>query len=223
MKATVVLDPQVAAAFLGVVSAALTADAVQKGRSLFADLVGEPVGAPHLELTDDGLHPDGLGSSPFDGEGVASRRTPLLTGGVLQGFLHNTYTAHKAGCESTGNAARGTYQAMPHVGPTNLVLGGRVTPVDDIVAGIERGVLVTNAVGVHSGANPVTGQFSVGISGLLIESGAITRPVREVTLAGDIVGMLKGVVALGDDARWIPTGSILTPSLAIEGVTIGGD
>jgi PmbA protein len=223
MKATVVLDPYVAASFLGVVSAALTADAVQKGRSLFADLVGEPVGAPLLELVDDGLHPDGLGSSPFDGEGVACRRTPLLSGGVLQGFLHNTYTAHKAGLESTGNASRGTYQAMPNVGPTNLVVGGQVTPVDEIVAGIERGVLVTNAVGVHSGANPVTGQFSVGISGLLIESGAVTRPVREVTLAGDIVGMLKGVVALGDDARWIPMGSILTPSLAIEGVTIGGD
>ena len=145
-----------------------------------------------------------------------------MAGGVLQGFLYDTYTARKAGRASTGNGLRGSYQALPGVHPTNLLVEGTATPVDEIVAGIGRGVLVTDAVGVHSGANPVSGEFSVGISGVLIESGRLTTPVREVTLAGDLLGMLRGVVATGDDARWVPGGSILTPSLVIEGMAIGG-
>jgi PmbA protein len=222
MQATVVLEPFVAAAFFGVLSAALTAEAVQKGRSLFAGREGQVVADTGFALADDGRHPDGLDSAPFDGEGTPSRRTPLVAGGVLQGFLYDTYTARKAGRASTGNGLRGSYQALPGVHPTNLLVEGTATPVDKIVAGIERGVLVTDAVGVHSGANPVSGEFSVGISGVLIESGRLTTPVREVTLAGDLLGMLREVVATGDDARWVPGGSILTPSLVIEGMAIGG-
>lgn len=222
MKATVVLDPFVAAGVIGVLSSALTADAVQKGRSLFAGREGEAVAAAAFSLTDDGRHPDGLDSAPFDGEGTPSQRTPLIEDGVLCGFLYDSYTARKAGGASTGNGLRGSYQGLPGVRPTNLLVEGATAPVDDLVAAIERGVLVTDAVGVHSGANPVSGEFSVGISGILIESGRLTTPVREVTLAGDLLGMLRGVVALGDDARWVPGGSILTPSLVIEGMAIGG-
>lgn len=223
MHATVVLDPFVAASFFGVVSSALAADAVQKGRSLFAGRVGQPVAGELLSLTDDGTHPEGLDSAPFDGEGTPTRRTPVITDGVLQGFLHDAYTAHREGCESTGNGSRGSYQAPPSVRPSNLLVEGPSTPVDDIVAAVERGVLVTAAVGVHSGANPVSGEFSVGISGVLIESGRLTTPVREVTLAGDIIGMLGRVVALGDDARWAPGGSVRTPSVALDGMAVGGE
>jgi PmbA protein len=221
-KGTVVLEPYTAAAVIGVLGSALTADAVQKGRSLFASLEGQAVAAELLDLADDGIHPEGLASAPFDGEGVPCRRTPIISGGTLQGFLYDTYTAHKAGRASTGNGGRGSYQSAPSVRPTNMVLGGRVTPVADVIAGIERGVLVTDVVGVHSGANPVSGEFSVGISGILIESGRLGRPLREVTLAGDIPGMLRGVVALGDDARWVPSGSVLTPTVAIEGMSVAG-
>ena len=222
MKATVVLDPFVSASFFGVLSSALTAEAVQKGRSLFAGRVGEEIAGTVVSLTDDGLHPDGLASAPFDGEGVACRRTPLIAQGVLQGFLYNTRAGHREGRSSTGNGVRGSYQTVPGVGPTNLVLAGPETPLAELIGAIDRGVLVTNAIGIHSGANPVSGEFSVGINGLLIESGKVTTPVREVTMAGDIVSMLRGIVALGDDARWVPMGSILTPSVAIEGVSIGG-
>lgn len=222
MKATVVLDPFVAASVIGVLSSALTADAVQKGRSLFAGREGQAVAAAAFSLTDDGRHPDGLDSAPFDGEGTPSRRTPLIADGVLRGFLYDTYTARKGGRASTGNGLRGSYQALPGVHPTNLLVEGEATPVDELVAAIERGVLVTDAVGVHSGANPVSGEFSVGISGVLIESGRLTTPVREVTLAGDMLAMLRGVAAVGDDARWVPGGSIMTPSLVIEGMAIGG-
>jgi PmbA protein len=222
MKAAVVLDPFVSADFFGVLSSALTADAVQKGRSLFAGREGQQVAGELLSLADDGVRPDGLDSAPFDGEGTPCRRTPLIEHGVLQGFLYDTYTARKAGRGSTGNGLRGSYSGLPGVHPTNLVIDGPVTPLADIIAGLQRGVLVTDAVGVHSGANPISGEFSVGISGVLIEDGRLTTPVREVTLAGDIIGMLKNVTALGDDARWVPGGSILTPSVVIEGMAIGG-
>jgi PmbA protein len=222
MRASVVLDPFVSAAFFGVLSSALTADAVQKGRSLFAGREGQRVAGDLLTLVDDGVRPDGLDSAPFDGEGTPCRRTPLVKGGVLQGFLYDTYTARKAGRSSTGNGLRGGYAGIPGVRPTNLVVDGPATPVADIVAGTERGVLVTDAVGVHSGANPISGEFSVGISGILIEGGRLTTPVREVTLAGHIIGMLKSVRALGDDARWVPGASILTPSVVIDGMAIGG-
>jgi len=222
MKAPVVLDPFVSAAFFGVLSSALTADAVQKGRSLFAGREGRQVAGEILELVDDGTLADGLDSAPFDGEGTPCRRTPLISGGVLQGFLYDTYTGCKAGRGSTGNGLRGSYSGLPGVRPTNLVVSGPVTPLADIVAGMERGVLVTDAVGVHSGANPISGEFSVGISGVLIEGGKLTTPVREVTLAGDIISMLTSVGALGDDARWVPGGSILTPSVVIDGMAIGG-
>jgi PmbA protein len=221
-KGTAVLEPYVAASVLNVLGSALTAEAVQKGRSLFARLEGTPVAAPIVTLLDDGTHPQGLASAPFDDEGTACRRTPLISAGVLQGFLYDVRTAHKAGRTSTGNGLRGSYQGLPSVRPTNLVLEGPATPVAQIVAGIERGVLVTDAVGVHSGANPVSGEFSVGISGILIENGRLTQPLREVTLSSDILSMLKGVMALGDDARWVPSGSVLVPSVTIEGMSIGG-
>lgn len=223
MKAPVVLDPFVSAAFFGVLSSALTADAVQKGRSLFAGREGRQVAGELLRLDDDGTRADGLDSAPFDGEGTPTRRTPLIgDGGVLQGFLYDTYTARKAGLSSTGNGLRGSYAGLPGVRPTNLVVGGPTTPLADIVAGIERGVLVTDAVGVHSGANPISGEFSVGIAGVLIEGGRLTTPVHEVTLAGDIISMLTGVRALGDDARWVPGGSVFTPSVLMDGLSISG-
>ena len=139
MKAPVILDPFVSAAFFGVLSSALTADAVQKNRSLFAGREGQQVAGELLELVDDGTLPDGLDSAPFDGEGVPSGRTPLITGGVLQGFLYDTYTARKAGRASTGNGMRGGYSSLPGVRPSNLVVTGPATPLDDIVAGLEQG------------------------------------------------------------------------------------
>lgn len=222
MKVPVVLDPFVAASFFGVLSSALTADAVQKNRSLFAGREGQRVASELLELVDDGTLEDGPDSAPFDGEGTPCRRTPLISGGVLQGFLYDTYTARKGGTASTGNGLRPSYAGVPFVAPTNLVVFGTTTPLQEILGGIEMGVLVTNAVGVHSGANPISGQFSVGINGILIEQGELTTPVREVTLAGDMISMLEQVRALGDDARWVPSGSIRTPSVLIEGMAIGG-
>ena len=222
---TVVFDREVAAAVLSVISQALSAEAVQKGRSLFAGRVGERVAAGQVRLVDDGLHPDGMASSPFDDEGVPHELTPLIEAGVLRGFLHNSYTARKEGgaTRSTGNASRGSYRSAPGVAPTNLVLDPGAGSLEDLFGRVGRGVYVVNISGLHSGANPVNGEFSVGATGHLIEAGDRGRPVREITIASDMLALLANVVDRADDARWIPMyGSVLTPSVAIADVTVSG-
>jgi PmbA protein len=222
---TVVLDREVAASLVGVVVQALSAEAVQRGRSLFAGKVGQKLAAPQFTLTDDGLHPDGMGSSPFDDEGMPRGRTPLFSDGVLQAYLHNSYTARKQGdgCRSTGNAARGSYRGVPRVSSSNLVLPAGAGGLEDLFERVGEGLYVVSVTGLHSGANPVSGEFSVGAVGHLIEAGRRGRPVREVTIASDILSLLGNVVDRAGDARWIPFGgSVLTPSLAIADVTVSG-
>lgn len=222
---TVVLDREVAASVLGVIAQALTAEAVQKGRSLFAGKVGRKVAAERFVLRDDGLHPEGMATSRFDDEGVPHRATPLVQNGVLQGFLHDSYTAAKEGAEtrSTGNATRGSYRGSPGVSPSNLVLTSGEGSLADLIARVGTGLYVGSITGLHSGANAVSGEFSVGATGIVIEDGCLGAPVRGVTLASDLESMLQNVIDLGGDARWIPFGgSVLTPSLAIADVTVAG-
>lgn len=222
---TVVLDREVAASVLGVIAQALTAEAVQKGRSLFAGKLGKKVAAERFDLWDDGLHPEGMATSPFDDEGVPHRATPLVQHGILQGFLHDTYTAAKDGAEirSTGNAARGSYRGSPGVSPSNLVVTSGEGDLADLIARVGTGLYVVNITGLHSGANAVSGEFSVGATGILIEDGCLGAPVRGVTIASDLESLLQNVTDLGGDTRWIPFGgSVLTPSVAIADVTVAG-
>ncbi|MHB9150953.1 MAG: TldD/PmbA family protein [Thermoleophilia bacterium] len=222
---TVVLDREAAAAVIGVAARALSADAVQKGRSLFAGRIGERLASDSFSLTDDGLHPDGMETSPFDDEGVPRGATPLVERGILKGFLHDTYTAARegAGARSTGNAHRGGYRASPQVSSSNLILSQGQGTLEELVARVGAGVYIVGITGLHSGANPVTGEFSVGAYGHMIEDGAIGPPVREITIASDLVSLLTNVSDSAGDARWIPFhGSILVPSLAIDDVTVAG-
>jgi PmbA protein len=223
MSCPVVMDPFVTASLFSVIGSMLSAEAVQKHRSMFAGSEGKPVASDMVELVDDGLHPDGLASSPFDGEGVPCRSTQLIVDGVLQGFLHDTYTAGKAGRNSTGNAARGSYRSLPHVGTTNLRLIGGSGSATEIIAQVDSGLFVTGVSGIHSGANPVSGDFSVGATGVLIKGGKLADPVREITIAGNLLEILKGIQAVADDNRWIPFGgSIHAPTIMIEEMTISG-
>lgn len=223
MSCPVVTDPFVTASLVSVIGSVLSGEAVQKQRSMFAGREGEAVGSNLVRLVDDGLHPDGLASSSFDGEGVPCRETVLIDDGILQGFLYDTYTARKGGRQSTGNAARGSYRSLPHVGATNLRLTGGDRSREEIVAGVERGFYVTEVSGIHSGANPVSGDFSVGAAGILINGGKLAEPVREVTIAGNLLKMLAGIKAVGNDDRWVPFGgSIQARTLLIDEMTIGG-
>ncbi len=217
----VVLDPWAATSFLGVLAGALSAEEVQKGRSLFADLVGERVGSEHLTLTDDGRLPDGPASAPFDDEGVPTGRTPLIDAGVLRRFLHNTWTARRAGAASTGNASRAGYRGVPGVSPTNLFVTPGPDAPEAVLARAGRAIYVQEVSGVHSGANPVSGEFSVGATGLRLEGGALGEPLREMTIASTLQDVLKAVTAVASDLRF-SGGSIGSPTLLIGEMMVGG-
>lgn len=223
MNCPVVMDPFVSASLIGVIGAALTGEAVQKQRSMFAGLEGQKVAAEIFSITDDGIHPDGMASAPFDGEGVPMGETELIKSGVLQGLLYDSYTARKGGKASTGNGIRGSYRAQPHVGATNLRLPEGTASLGEIIAGVDSGFYVMEVSGIHSGTNPVSGDFSVGASGLLIKGGQLTEAVREVTIAGNLMAILKNITIIGNDHRWVPFGgSIHAPSLLIGEMTVSG-
>jgi PmbA protein len=219
----VVLDPTVAASFLGIVGGALGADAVQRGRSPFADRVATQVGAEAVTLHDDGLDPAGPATAPFDGEGRSSARTALIEAGTLRTYLFDTYTARRGGTASTSSAGRSGYRSLPRVSASNLVLDAGGLGFEELLGEAGEGIFVTDVAGLHSGVNPVTGVFSVGASGRAIRGGELAEPVREFTIASDLVSMLGSVRAAGAEARWVPFGgSVRTPALLIGEMTVAG-
>lgn len=224
-RVPVVFDPLVTASFLGVLASPLTAEAVQKGRSLFAERLGEAVASVSLSLVDDGRLTDGPAAAPFDDEGVPTRRTAIIEDGVLRRFLHNTQTAARAGdgATSTGNAARSGHKSSPGVAPTNLFLDGATVPAASIIAGVADGFYVQEVSGIHSGANPVSGEFSVGATGLWIRGGELAEPVREVTVSSTILEILTAITLLGDDRRFFPFGGSYGGATAlVREMTVAG-
>ncbi|MGZ8628872.1 MAG: TldD/PmbA family protein [Actinomycetota bacterium] len=220
MKVPVLLDPFAGSSFLGVLAGALSAEAVQKQRSLFADLVGQEVGSQAFTLIDDGRFLDGPAASPFDDEGVPTLRTELFTRGTLNGFLHDTHTAHRGGTVSTGNAQRGGYRTAPGVGISNFYVEPGTSSLDALMQRAEGGVLIQDVSGVHSGANPISGEFSVGATGLRIAGGALGEPLREMTIASTIRDMLGEVSAVGSDLRFFT--AVGVPSILIGEMTVAG-
>ena len=219
----VVLDPTVAASFIALIGRGLTASAVQRGRSPFAERLGEEVANPVLALHDDGLDPDGFASAPFDAEGVPRRRTALIEASVLHTYLYDTYTANRGDAASTGNASRSGYRSQPSVSASNLIVAPGELSFAELLGDANDGVLVTDVAGLHSGVNPVSGVFSVGASGRVIRDGELAEPLREFTIASDLVSMLRAVRAVGADSRWVPFGgSVRTPSLLVGEMTVAG-
>jgi PmbA protein len=221
-RVPIVLDQFAASNFLGVLAQALNAENVLKGRSLFATMVGEQVGSELFTLVDDGRNLEGPAASPFDDEGVPTQRTELFEAGTLDGFLHDTYTAARAGNgqRSTGNAKRGGYKSPPDVGTSNFFVEAGATSFDALLARADGGVLIQDVSGVHSGANPISGEFSVGATGLRISGGSLGEPLREMTIASTLPEMLRGIVAVGDDLRFFS--SVGTPSILIDQMTLAG-
>jgi PmbA protein len=219
----VVLDPTVAASFVGLVGSLAAADAVQRGRSPLADRLGEEVASAAFALEDDGTAVAGLRAAPFDDEGVARRRVPLIADGRLQTFLHDSYTAHRGDTESTGSAGRGGYRSAPLVATSNLIVPPGTLQLSDLLRAAGDGLYVSDVAGLHSGVNPVTGRFSVGASGRLVSGGELADPVREFTIAGDLVSMLRSVTQAGAEPRWVPFGgSVCTPALLVGEMTVSG-
>lgn len=221
----VVFDPLVTAQFLGVVAAGFSAEAVQKGLSLFADRVEQQVAAETLSIIDDGGLTEGPAAAPVDDEGVPTGRTVLVDAGRLVGFLHNTETAARAGgnAASTANAARAGHRSPPGVSPTNLYFSGPTTAAPEILAAAEGGLYVQEVKGMHSGVNPVSGEFSVGVTGLWIRGGQLAEPVREVTVVSTILAMLTSIGALGADRRFFPIGGAMAGATLLMGeMTVAG-
>ena len=219
----VVLDPTVAASFVGLLGKAAGADSVQRGRSPLAERLGEEVAADAFILHDDGLAPAGFATAPFDAEGTPRRRTALIEDGRLRTFLFDSYTARRGGAISTGNAGRSGYRSLPGVSASNLVVAPGSLSLEQLLREAGEGVYVNDVAGLHSGVNPVTGVFSVGASGRAIRAGERAEALREFTIASDLVSMLRAVRAAGSAPRWVPFGgSVSAPPLLIGEMTVSG-
>jgi len=222
----IVFDQFVTAAFLGVLAGGLLAEAVQRGRSLFADRVGDRLAPDFVHLIDDGRYPKGPSTVPWDGEGTPTGTTVLLDGGVLRGYLHNVASATRDDSDaarSTGNASRPTFSTPPGLSPTNFYLHPGATPPAELIGSLDTAFYCQQVMGLHSGANPISGDFSVGAAGVMIRAGEFAEPVREATIAGSIPQMLGGIVAIGNDLRFLPFGGGAGGvTLVIEGMTLAG-
>jgi len=216
-EAPVIFDPITAPSLLGHIAACVNGYAVYRETSYLAERLGDVIASELVTIIDDGRLPGRLGSKPFDGEGLPTRRNVVVDRGRLQGFLLDGYSARKLGTQSTGNAARGA-GSPPTAAPTNLWLEPGSASLDEIIADTGRGLLVTELIGM--GFNPVTGDYSRGAAGLWIEGGEIAFPVEEITIAGNLTDMLSNIDAVGSDLTWLSR--IAAPSLRVANMTIAG-
>jgi PmbA protein len=213
----VVFDPDTAAELMGTLFRALSGYSVFRNATFLKGRLGETVASPLLTLVDDGRRYRGLGSRPFDGEGLPTRRNVPLEKGVLRYYLCDSYAARKIGARPTGSARRGV-GGGPSVGAFNLFFEAGATPPEQIVAEVERGLLVTDLIGF--GIDLVSGDYSQGAVGQWIESGRVVHPVHEVTIAGNLKQMLLDVDAVGSDLVF--RGSSASPTLRVRKMTISG-
>lgn len=217
-KVPVIFDPMMAAGFVGSIASCANGDAVFKKSSVFAPLMGKKVAPNHVTIVDDGRLEKGLGTSPFDGEGVPTRRTPIIEKGKLASFLYDAFTARKADAKTTANAARG-YSSLPSIGTNNLYLEPGDQSPEQLIKGVKNGFYVTAMLG--RGADPVTGDYSRGANGLWIENGELGRAVQEVTVAGNLLSMLNGIDAIGNDLTF--RGSVGAPTIRFAELTVSGE
>ena len=221
MRCTAVFDPRSTATLLSIIGGALSGEAVVYGRSFFANRIGEDVASPLFTLVDDPTDPRHCAASVFDGEGLACRRNVLIESGRLKGFVYDTVSARRAGTTSTGSAVRGGIAGSPSAGCRALQLESGDIDQAEIFRRVGNGIFVESLTGVHSGVNPISGDFSVGVTGLMIRDGQLAEPVREITVASTLQRMLLDVLYVGSDIEWLP-GSASGQSLAIEGIAVSG-
>ena len=196
-------------------------DAAQKGLSLLKGKEGEMVASPIVTIIDDPLMDDGLSSAPFDDEGVATFTKGLISNGKLITLLHNLKTAHKQGVKTTGNGFKSSYASSVGVSESNLYLQKGSMSLDDLMKEINEGVIITDLAGLHSGANTVSGDFSLAAKGFYVENGKKSFPVEQITVAGNYFDLLKNITAIGNDLKF-PMSNVGSPSVIVEGLSIAG-
>jgi len=214
----VVLDPLVAASMLDHIFEGVNGDSVYRGASFLAGKLGEKIAGDRVTVIDDGTMVGGFGTSPFDGEGIPTQRTVVIENGVLKSYLLNTYTAKKLGLQTTANASRGL-AGTPGIGPGNYFLQPGTKTPQQIIGEIKDGLYVTEFLG--HGANLVTGDYSRGASGMWISGGELAYPVEEITVAGNLKEMFFNISEIGNDLEF--RGAMASPTIRIEGLTVGGE
>ncbi len=214
----VIFDPMVARSLLDSLAEAVNGDSIYRGASFLAGKLGEQVAGENVTVVDDGTMPGGFGTSPFDGEGVKSRRTVVIDKGVLKSYLLNTYTAKKLNMKTTGNASRGL-AGTPGIGVGNFYLEAGERKPEQIIGDVKEGLYVTEFLGF--GVNLVTGDFSRGASGMWISGGQMAFPVEEITVAGNLKDMFNSISEIGSDLEF--RGSVAAPTLRIDGLTVAGE
>jgi PmbA protein len=220
MEVPLVVSPEMGAQLLSFIAGMLSADEVQKGRSLFAGKVDSEVAAAVFNLIDDGRLKGGVSTAPVDGEGVPTQTTPLIVDGVLKTYLFDSYCAKKGKAKSTGNRMRTGYSAAGGIGPTNLYLEPGGDKPDEIISGIDRGFYLTQAIGLFAGIDSASGDFSIPSSGFMIEKGRLTFPVRGISIGGNLFELLRSVDRIGSDLTWFQ--AVGSPTFSVKTIKIGG-
>jgi len=215
----VVLHPRVGGQLLDLIGEALSAEAVQLGRSFLRDLVGKKAASPAVTIVDDPFLPDGMASGAFDDEGVPHEKLEPVGAGILRTYFFDLRSAAREGRASNGRASKESFGSPPRPGPTNLFIRPGAATQADMLASGEKVLLLREVMGLHM-ADPITGEFSLGASGLLYERGKFSRPVRGITISGTLSGMLNAIEAVGNDLRFY--GSTGSPSLLVAGLSIAG-
>ncbi|MDD3365116.1 MAG: TldD/PmbA family protein [Syntrophomonas sp.] len=214
-----IMEPYVVTRFMSLLSSSVQADAVQKGKSMLVGKAGQLVASQVFTLVDDASYEAGIASFPFDGEGVPAQKNMIIENGELKGFLYDTYSGLKAGRKSSGNGIRGSFRSLPGVGTTNFMLSPGEQNSESLIADIENGFYVTDVMGMHT-ANPISGDFSVGAAGIMIEQGRLTYPVRGVTIAGNLLKLLMNIEAVGSDLRFY--GGMAAATVRLQSISVGG-
>ena len=218
----VIINNEAMVSLLSTFAGIFSGDAVQKGLSLLKDKEGEIIAADIFNLVDDPHLEDGLASVSFDDEGVATLKTYLIKNGKLNSLLHNLKTANKAGVKSTGNGFKASYASPISVSPTNFYIEPGINSLEEMTKKINKGLIITDFAGLHSGANSITGDFSLAAKGFYIEDGIKTHPVEQITVAGNFFTLLNNIEEIGSDLKF-PMSSVGSPSIIIKELSIAGE
>ena len=217
-RVPVIFDAEAAGSLMGNLCSAVSGYSLYKGASFLAGQLDKPLAPEYVTVYDDGRVVGGLGSRPFDGEGLPTRRTTVVERGVLKSYLLDTYSGRKLGLASTGNASRSVGE-NPSVGPTNFYLASGTKTAQDIIKSVKQGLYVTDLIGF--GINMVTGDYSRGAAGFWIEGGELVYPVEEITIAGNLKDIFAGIEMIGNDLVF--RGRIASPTVKIAEMMVAGN
>ncbi len=219
-KSPLLLENSVASELLDTLTSSFLAESVQKKKSALAGKINQLIFSSLLNITDDGLYPGGMATSPFDAEGVERKRTPLIVEGRLVTYLYDLYCANREGLNSTGNSSRPSLKLPPRMGISNLFIEKGTVSFEELLANLGTGLLITELLGVHT-ADPISGDFSVGAAGHWVEQSKRSFPVKEVAFSGNLIQLFQKVEEVGSDLRFF--GSVGSPSLLLKKMTISGE